>query len=434
MQKIVIVGGGAGGLELASRLSRKLGSKNKADITLVDRSRTHVWKPLLHEVAAGVIDKHSDGVDYAIHAASHHYRFQLGEMCSIDAAAKTLTLSPLIDEEGHEVLPKRQVEYDQLVMAIGSVSNDFGTPGVAKHCYLLDSLAQAERFHRALLNQLIRINQQEVSNLDKNAHINVAIVGAGATGTELAAQLHHVANLSKAYGMPDMSASRLKITIVEAGERILPALPTRIANTAREALNDLGVVIKEQTTVAEADCDGLITKDGSRIDADLMVWAAGVKAPDFVTSMGLFETNKANQILVDEQLRSTTEKTIWVLGDCCGFQQDNGKWVPPRAQSAHQMADIVAHNICAVVNGKTTKPFVYQDYGSLVHLSKYSTVGSLMGSLSNGSMFIEGRLAKLVYVSLYNMHQFAVHGKVKGVLKLLVKKLSHAMSPKLKLH
>ena len=110
MQKIVIVGGGAGGLELASRLSRKLGSKNKADITLVDRSRTHVWKPLLHEVDAGVIDKHSDGVDYAIHAASHHYRFQLGEMCSIDAAAKTLTLSPLIDEEGHEVLPKRQVE------------------------------------------------------------------------------------------------------------------------------------------------------------------------------------------------------------------------------------------------------------------------------------------------------------------------------------
>ena len=430
MQKIVIVGGGAGGLELASRLSRKLGSKNKAEITLVDRSRTHVWKPLLHEVAAGVIDKHSDGVDYAIHAANHHYRFQLGEMCAIDAEAKTISLAPLIDDAGHEILPKRKVDYDQLVMAIGSVSNDFGTPGVAEHCFLLDSLVQAERFHRALLNQLIRINQQE----DSEAGINVAIVGAGATGTELAAQLHHVANLSKAYGMPNMSASRLKITIIEAGERILPALPERIANTARQALNDLGVVIKEQTTVAEADSKGLITKDGNRISADLMVWAAGVKASDFVTNTGIFETNKANQILVDEQLRSTTDKAIWVLGDCCGVQQDNGKWVPPRAQSAHQMADIVGHNIAALINGKKTKAFVYQDYGSLVHLSKYSTVGSLMGSLSNGSMFIEGRLAKLVYVSLYNMHQFAVHGKLRGALKLLVKKLSHAMSPKLKLH
>lgn len=430
MQKIVIVGGGAGGLELASRLSRTLGRKKQAEITLVDRSRTHIWKPLLHEVAAGVIDKHSDGVDYAIHAASHHYRFQLGEMCSLNTELQTITLMPLLDEQGTQILPEREIPYDQLILAIGSVSNDFGTPGVAENCYFLDSLPQAERFHRALLNQLIRINQQE----DKDAKINVAIVGAGATGTELAAQLHHVANLSRAYGMPEMSASRLKITIVEAGERILPALPERIADSARKALYKLGVDIREQTMVSQADANGLITKDETRIDADLMVWAAGVKAPDFITKMEIFETNRANQILVDKQLRSTTYKNIWVLGDCCGFQQDNGKWVPPRAQSAHQMADIVAHNVSALFNKKSTKDFTYQDYGSLVHLSKYSTVGSLMGSLSNGSMFIEGRLAKLVYVSLYNMHQFAVHGKVKGALKLLVKKLSHAISPKLKLH
>ena len=164
MQKIVIVGGGAGGLELASRLSRTLGRKKQAEITLVDRSRTHIWKPLLHEVAAGVIDKHSDGVDYAIHAAAHHYRFQLGEMCSLNADAQTISLAPLVDEEGTQVLPEREVHYDQLVLAIGSVSNDFGTPGVAEHCYFLDSLKQAERFHRALLNQLIRINQQEDNN------------------------------------------------------------------------------------------------------------------------------------------------------------------------------------------------------------------------------------------------------------------------------
>jgi NADH dehydrogenase len=430
MQKIVIVGGGAGGLELASRLSRTLGKKKHADITLVDRSRTHIWKPLLHEVAAGVIDKHSDGVDYAIHAAVHHYRFQLGEMCAIDTQAQHITLLPLLDDDGEQLLPERHIHYDQLVLAVGSVSNDFKTPGVAENCYFLDSLKQAERFHGALLNQLIRINQQD----DDSSRINVAIVGAGATGTELAAQLHHVANLSKAYGMPGMSASRLKITIVEAGERILPALPERIANSARKALHKLGVDIKENTMVAEADKHGLITEDGGRIDADLMVWAAGVKAPDFIVDMNIFEVNRANQILVDKQLRSTTFDTIWALGDCCGFKQENGTWVPPRAQSAHQMADTVAYNITSLFNGKSAKAYTYQDYGSLVHLSKYSTVGSLMGSLSNSSMFIEGRLAKLVYVSLYNMHQFAVHGKVKGTLKLLVKKLSQALSPKLKLH
>ncbi|NDV92646.1 FAD-dependent oxidoreductase [Alteromonas sp. 345S023] len=430
MQKIVIVGGGAGGLELASRLSRTLGRKKQAEITLVDRSRTHIWKPLLHEVAAGIIDKHSDGVDYAIHAAAHHYRFQLGELCAINAQDKTISLAPLFDEEGTEVLPQREIRYDELVLAIGSVSNDFKTPGVSQYCYFLDSLKQAERFHRALLNQLIRINQQDTCD----GAIKVAIVGAGATGTELAAQLHHVANLSKAYGMPDMSASRLKITIVEAGQRILPALPERIANSARKALQKLGVDIKEQTMVAEADANGLITKDGGRIDADLMVWAAGVKAPDFIANMNLFETNRANQILVDKQLRSRTHSSIWVLGDCCGFQKSDGKWVPPRAQSAHQMAETVAYNIQAMYANKSLKEYTYKDYGSLVHLSKYSTVGSLMGSLSNSSMFVEGRLAKLVYVSLYNMHQFAVHGKIKGALKLLIKKLSNAISPKLKLH
>ena len=150
MQKIVVVGGGAGGLELVSRLSRTLGRKNEAEITLVDRSRTHIWKPLLHEVAAGVIDKHSDGVDYAIHAAAHHYRFQLGSMCAIDAEAKTITLAPLFDDEGVSILPERKIPYDQLVLAIGSVSNDFGTPGVAQNCYFLDSLVQAERFHTAV--------------------------------------------------------------------------------------------------------------------------------------------------------------------------------------------------------------------------------------------------------------------------------------------
>ena len=186
--------------------------------------------------------------------------------------------------------------------------------------------------------------------------------------------------------------------------------------------------------VAEADASGLIIKDGSRINADLMVWAAGVKAPDFISEMGVFETNKANQIIVDAHLRSINKKNIWVIGDCSGVRQSEEKWVPPRAQSAHQMADVVGYNIAALHCNKKLKNFVYKDYGSLVHLSKYSTVGSLMGALSNSSMFVEGRLAKMVYISLYNMHQFAVHGKVRGALKLMLKKLSYAISPKLKLH
>lgn len=429
MKKIVIVGGGAGGLELVTRLSKTLGKKRQAEIVLVDRSRTHVWKPLLHEVAAGVIDKNSDGVDYRMHAARHHYDFQLGNMSNINAADKSITLDPLYDDEGELILPERHIHYDFLVLSFGSVCNDFGTPGVAEHCYFLDSLQQAERFHKALLNQLLRINQRE-----EHAILHVGIVGGGATGTELAAQLHHVANLARAYGMPEMSSERLKVSIIEAGPRILPALPERIAGSAKHALTKLGISVLEGTKVSEAKKEGFVTADGELIEADLLVWSAGVKAPDFVTQLGIFETNRANQVLVKKTLQSTTDDHIYVIGDCCGFQQDDGTWVPPRAQSAHQMATTAANNIIARFRNKPEKGYRYKDYGSLVHLSKYSTVGSLMGALVNSSMFIEGRLAKLVYISLYNMHQFSVHGWFKGMLILLSRKVSNLVGPKLKLH
>ncbi|MBU3002795.1 NAD(P)/FAD-dependent oxidoreductase [Paraglaciecola arctica] len=430
MQQIVIVGGGAGGLELVSQLSRALGKKGLAKIILVDRQPTHVWKPLLHEVAAGVIDKNSDGVDYRIHAARHNYQFQLGNMSNIDPLNKQITLDPLLDEQGEPLLPSRVIDYDYLVLAIGSVSNDFGTPGVAEHAYFLDSLAQAERFHKALLNQLLRINQQS----DSDSTLQVAIVGAGATGTELAAQLHHVANLARSYGMPAMSSERLEISIIEAGKRILPALPERIAVSAKKALTKLGIKVLEGTRIVKAEKAGFVTNNDQLIAADLLVWAAGIKAPDFIQRLNLFETNKAQQVLVNTHLQSTISEQIFVIGDCCGFKQEDGTWVPPRAQSAHQMASLVATNLININKDKPLADYHYTDYGSLVHLSKYSTVGSLMGSLSNSSMFIEGRIARLVYISLYNMHQFAVHGWRKGLLVLLTRKLSNIVGPKLKLH
>lgn len=429
MKNIIVVGGGAGGLELVSHLSRQLAKSDEAKVTLVDRCRTHIWKPLLHEVAAGVIDKHSDGVEYGMHASMYGYEFQLGNMSGIDTEKRQITLDALTDD-GETILPSRTLDYDYLVLAVGSISNDFGTPGVSEHCYMLDSLAEAEKFHRALINQLLKVNASE----NDKAELHVAIVGGGATGTELAAQLHHIANLARAYGMPKMSAERLRVTILEAGERILPALPARIAAAAKRALSKLSIAVLEGTMVVKADEKGFETGEDSRLDADLLVWAAGVKAPPMFARMDAFETNKANQILVRDTLQSTRHEDIFVIGDCCGIKRKDDSWVPPRAQSAHQMADVVNDNIRRALEGKSLKSFEYKDYGSLVHLSKYSTVGSLMGSLANSSMFVEGRLARLVYKSLYNMHQFAVHGYVRGAFKILSRKIGNAVSLKLKLH
>lgn len=429
MQTIVIVGGGAGGLELATKLGHKLGKKNQAKIVLVDKNRNHIWKPLLHEVATGSLDINTDGVVYRAHSSAHYYQFQLGTMIGLDKARKAIKLQALFDEQGKEVLPERELTYDTLIMAVGSVSNDFGTPGVADSCFFLDSHKQAERFHRSLLNHFLRINQQS-----PDSSLNLAIVGGGATGVELAAELCHVADLLKVYGMPDMSAKRLKISLIEAGPRILPALPARIALSAKRELAKLGVEVYEDTRVTSADEQGFIANEDTRINADLMVWAAGVKAPEFIQNLDIFETNRSGQIVVKPSLQSTVDDDIYVIGDCCACEQADGTLVPPRAQSAHQMASLVYKNIRLKVQGKELQNYIYTDHGSLVNLSKYSTVGSLMGNLTKGSMFIEGRLARLVYISLYRMHQVAIHGWIKASAVMLAQKIGSAVKPKMKLH
>lgn len=429
MHKIVIVGGGAAGLELASRLGQTLGKKKKAEVILVDKNRSHIWKPLLHEVATGSLDTSTDGVIYHAHGAKQGYRFCLGSFVDLDSERKTIRLAAAYAENGQQILPDRTLTYDTLVLAIGSQSNDFGTPGVKEHCHFLDSPVQAERFHHALLNHFLRINQSE-----EQKSLNISIVGAGATGVELSAELHHVTELVRSYSMPNMGTDKLNISLLEAGPSILPALPHRISNAARKELKVLGVNVRENTRVQSATAQGFITSEDEQIPADLLIWAAGIKIPDFIKNLELFQLNSLNQILVKKTLQSTISDDIYVMGDCCGFKNDDGSWVPPRAQAAHQMADLVLKNIKLKMSNKPLQKYRYRDYGSLVSLSRFGAVGNLMGNLTGKSLFIEGRIARMMYISLYRMHQFAIHGWAKALLVIVAEKVAKVVRPKMKLH
>ena len=426
---IVIIGGGAGGLELATRLGNKLGRKGKARVTLIDRNHTHIWKPLLHEVATGTLDVEIDQLSYRAHAAAHGFDFQLGNLTGIKREQQQVILAPVLGDDGEEVLASRALQYDYLVLAIGSVSNHFNTPGVAQHCIFLDSPAQANRFHRHLLDAYLKLN----SPGHPKDTLNIAIVGAGATGVELAAELYHAAAELNLYGFDDLRKDRLNISLIEAGPRILPALPERIANSALKELQKLGVKVRTSTKVTAADASGLQLGD-EHLDAELMVWAAGIKAPDFLASFEGLENNRLNQLLVNAKLQTTHDSRIYAIGDCAGFPLPDGKWVPPRAQSAHQMASAVARNILAELNDKPLQDFKYNDHGSLISLSRFGTVGSLMGNLVGGAMMIEGRIARLAYISLYRMHQVALHGWIKMLVISLVARINRIVRPRLKLH
>lgn len=429
MTNIIVVGGGAGGLELATKLGRTLGRKNRAKITLVDRKASHLWKPLLHEVATGSLDEGVDALSYRAHAKNHHFDFQMGSLKDIDRENKRIMLTELTDEQGELLMPSRELDYDILVLAIGSTSNDFNTPGVRDNCIFLDSPEQAHRFRTEMNNQFLRLHANS-----GQGSVDIAIVGAGATGVELSAELHNAVKELRTYGFGDLDSSKLNVNLVEAGERILPALPPRISSAAHLELTKLGVNVRTTTMVTKADKDGLTTKDGETIPAQIMVWAAGIKAPDFMKEIAGLETNRINQLIVKDTLQTTRDDDIFVIGDLAQCTQENGSFVPPRAQAAHQMASKAYSNIIAKLSDKELKPYQYKDHGSLVSLSRFSTVGSLMGNLTKGSMMVEGRIARVVYISLYRMHQMALHGVIKTGLMMLVGRINRVLRPNLKLH
>jgi NADH:ubiquinone reductase (H+-translocating) len=432
--QIVVVGGGAGGLELVAKLGGHL-ARDDFDIILVDRNATHIWKPLLHEVAAGSLDANLDEVGYRGHAFRWGYRYFDGALESIDRDAQEIIVAPILDDDGSEVIGRHRIRYDHLVMAVGSVSNDFGTPGVKQHCLSLDTRADADRFRRRLLNQCLRVSRSMTQNSGADAFARVAIVGGGATGVELAAELYSAATALGFYGLEVFDEKRLQVTLIEAGPRILPALPDKLAAAATAELEALGVRVLTGTQVISASADGIETKSGEHIPADIMVWAAGVKGADFLSGIGGLETTRNNQLLVGPTLQTTRDPNILAIGDCASYTPGEGqKPIPPRAQAAHQMAATAYHNLRALIDNKPLKDFVYQDKGSLVSLARYTTVGSLMGNLVGGRMAIEGRLARLVYTSLYRMHLIAIHGWLKGLSLVLVGHVNQVVRPKLKLH
>ncbi len=429
-KKIVIIGGGAGGLELATRLGNRFGRKRKVAITLVDRSHSHLWKPLLHEVATGSLDDGIHTLSYLAHAHNHHFGFQQGTLTSINRKTQTLQLESICDEQGEELIPSRELAYDIMVIALGSTSNYFDTPGVKDHCIFLDNHQQARRFHNEMLNLFLKYSSY--SNREKS--MSIAIVGGGATGVELSAALYNSVKQLHRYGLKNLRNNALHVTLVEASNRILPALPPHISLAAHLELEKLGVRVLTSTMVTSVNVSGLNTHDGEFIDADLMVWAAGIKVPDFMKDIGGLETNRINQLIVKPTLQTRRDPHIFAIGDCASCPKQGGGFVPPRAQSAHQMASQCFANILAMMNGEILKPYVYKDHGSLVSLSNFYTIGNLMSSLIRGSVKVEGRVARFIYISLYRMHQVTLHGYLKTGLIIIVEGISRVLRPRLKMY
>ena len=433
--RVVIVGGGAGGLELATKLGDKLGRHRSVEVTLIECARTHFWKPHLHELAAGSMDVRVYETDYLAQSHWHHFRYRIGRMNGLDRGNRLVLVAPFVDEDGDTVTPEQAVPYDTLVIAVGSRSNDFGTPGAREFAIALDDPEQAERFHRRLVNAYIRAQTQ--AEPLRHAQLQVAIIGAGATGVELAAELHNTTRTLVSYGLDRIDVDKdIQLVLIEAADRVLPALPKRIADAATRLLGSMNIAVRTSAPVAEVLPNGVRLASGEIIPAELVVWAAGVKAPEFLRDLDGLETNRINQLVVRPTLQTTRDDDVFAIGDCaaCPWLGKEGAVVPPRAQAAHQQASHMVKQIRRRLSGKPLLPWRYRDFGSLVSLGEHSTVGNLMGSLTRGNIWLEGWFARMMYLSLYKMHELALHGFWKTTLDTAARMITRRTEPHVKLH
>ncbi|MFC5458864.1 NAD(P)/FAD-dependent oxidoreductase [Massilia niabensis] len=435
--EIVIVGGGAGGLELACKLGRKLGPSK---VMLVDSRLYHIWKPSLHEVAAGTLDIHQEGLSYQMLAHDNGFTFVYGPMTALDAAQHRLTVGAVRASDGEDVLHERKISYSSLVIAVGSTANYFGVPGAREHTISLNVTEDAERFRLRLLRLMAIAEQAREERrsdaTDVTAPLDVVIIGGGATGVELAAELREASGVYATYGFSRLQVERdVRITLLEGAPRVLAPLPERVSSAALKLLNERGIAVVTDCRVTKIEPHAVTDNEGNVYPANLCVWAAGIRAPEFLGTLGL-PTNKGGQIEVDARLAVPGVPDVYALGDCAACIDGSGKPVPPRAQAAHQQADYLLKGFVRRAAGKAAfeKPYAYKDYGSLVSLGKTTSVGNLMGSLRGSSWFVEGMMARLMYTSLHLMHHQAVLGSVRTGLLALARFLIRRTTPLVKLH
>ena len=407
MQKIIIIGGGAGGLELATDLGDKLGKTDKAQITLVDKNSYHLWKPLLHEVATGVLDEQVDNIYYASQGQQHNFEFTQGTFTDLDRDSKRITVINHNDES-------ISIDYNILVIAIGSTSNDFGTPGVKEHCIFLDDQNAAIRLRETLINKFTSfcsiIDDHQSTDEDK---IRIAIVGGGATGVELASELPNMVEKFGACGRNKMCSDLLDVSVIEATDRILPALPEKTAISITKTLEKQGIHVLTKTMITKAENDGFYPKDGGIIKADIMIWTAGVKAPDYLKEISGLESSRSNQLVVKPTLQTSRDDSIFVIGDCAYAMQKNGHASPPTAQAAHQMAKICYENIINILNNNPLKSFKYTDNGTIISL--HDTAQGVVKIAGKSEMSVKGWFALIIHRLLYRMHQASLLGIFKTI-------------------
>ncbi|SKD04288.1 NAD(P)/FAD-dependent oxidoreductase [Paraburkholderia hospita] len=434
--RIVIVGGGAGGLELATRLGNTVGRKRRAEVLLVDRYPTHFWKPLLHEAASGHIDPAQHDISYAVQAKRHSFRFVQGDFKALDSNERRITVASMVDEENREIVPAQQIPYDTLVLAVGSVTNFFNVAGAEEEALRLENVEQAEQFRRKLLAACFRAgHEKNRTGGSEEPLVNVNIIGGGATGVELAASVRDAVEHFADYRFAALDPTKdICVRVIEGNDRVLPGLSPELSAAALSHLLRLNVQIMTKARVIEVRKDALLTAAGDVLPSDLTLWAAGVAgAPSLSHCPGL-RLNRNGQMLINTTLQSVADPRIYAIGDCASIDPNLGTGWPITAQAAHQQAVYLASALAANLTLKSISEFRYRDGGTLVSFGSAGAVGRVASQMPPITISVKGSLARILYALIYRRHLVFVTGTLRASAATVSQWIKGRLSPPVRLH
>ncbi|GGE08861.1 NADH dehydrogenase [Aureimonas endophytica] len=420
--KVAILGGGSGGLELACGLARH----EDLAVTLIDRVGAHLWKPRLHEFAAGTVDTNLTEISFYVLASLRGFHFEQGEVMAIDRARRHVVLKRFEDARSEAVAPERFVAYDRCVVALGGVTADFGTPGVREHAYRLDGRADADAFRTTFVALMIGARETR-------RPARIVIVGSGATGTELAANLRQAEQAFFEEGRGERDRL-LSITILEAAPEIMPGSDDKLRRSVLERLQALDIDVVTNAKVAAVEDGGVRTGSGAIYPAEATMWAAGLVGLPVLKELADFEIDGKGRIVVDPWLRTTVDPLVHALGDAASLTPDGAERpLPPTAQVASQQAAYLARSLPRAIAGGDAAPFRYRNKGQLISFGQAGAVG-ILGGTRKDDFLIHGQFAKAAYSALARDHQWTVLGPVRGSMAILADIMMPAKGPALKLH
>ena len=369
-RRVVILGGGFGGVGTAQRLERICARDSNLEITLVSQSNYLLYTPMLAEVASSGLE--AQHISAAVRVSCPHTRFHRGQVVEIDTEAQ------LVRVRSGGSVPDEELPYDQLVLALGSVANYFGLPGMEEHSFKLKTLEDATRLRNHIIGLLEDVDV-EPDDEARVSWLTFAVAGGGFAGTEAIAELFDMVH-SMLHYYPNIRARDLRFVLIHSRDRILPELGPQLGDYALRKLRARGIEFMLESRVAGADAGAVFLNDGSSVATHTLVWTAGNQPNPLLETLPC-PRNRAGAVVVNGALQVQGLTNVWAVGDCAEIPNpyNEGQPYPPTAQHALREGKTAAENIAATLRGKPVKEFRFRAIGVLVGLGHRTAAAEIRG-------------------------------------------------------